>query len=92
LQAKVLLPPLTHSSPSPTVPCLKEVENLQQLLVFPQLKTLRTDFSPTPLMCELGIRGVGSVISANVPFNVGLASVPAARLAEVCSFVLDVTE
>ena len=30
-KAKVF-PPLTHSSPSPTAPCLKEVENLQQLL------------------------------------------------------------
>jgi len=35
----VLLPPLTHSSPSstevyPQAPCLKEAENLQQLLVF----------------------------------------------------------
>jgi len=31
-KAKVLLPSLTHSSPSPTdvCPCLNEVENLQQ--------------------------------------------------------------
>jgi len=40
-KAKVLLPPLTHSSPSPTevFPCLKEVENLQQLLVVLHQKT-----------------------------------------------------
>ena len=39
-RAKVLLPPLTCSSPSPKVPCLEEAENLQQLLVFLQQKTV----------------------------------------------------
>ena len=39
-KAKVLLPPLTHSSPFPTAPCLKEAENLQQLPVFLQQKTV----------------------------------------------------
>ena len=44
-KAKVLLPPLTHSSSptevSPQAPCLKEVENLQWLLVFLQQKTAK---------------------------------------------------
>jgi len=44
-KAEVLLPPLTHSSPSPIevcpqAPCLKEVENLQQVVVFLQQKTV----------------------------------------------------
>ena len=44
-KAKMLLPSLTHSSPSPAevCPCLKEVENLQQLLVFLQQKTVEED-------------------------------------------------
>jgi len=39
-KAIVLLQPLTHSSPSPIAPCLKKAENLQQLLVFLQQKTV----------------------------------------------------
>jgi len=41
----MLLPPLTHSSPFPTEVCpyLKEAENLQQLLVFLQQKTVEED-------------------------------------------------
>ena len=43
-KAIVLLPPLTHFSPSstevfPRTPCLKKLENIQQLLIFIQQKT-----------------------------------------------------
>ena len=55
---------------------------------------LRTDFNPTPLArtsaAQLSIRGVGSVIATNVPFNRGFACVPAACLAEVYFSVVQI--
>ena len=51
-----------------------------------ELSFIAYRFQPHPLACtkvQLSIRGVGSVIATKVPFNCGLACVPAACLAEV---------
>ena len=55
-KAKVLLPPLSHSSPptevSPRAPCLKEVENLHWLPIVLQQKTVRKMHTSRSTTCR----------------------------------------